>query len=166
MLELKTNPSALWRNIRIEQPKHRTALPHLTPCLGSVNFADCRFDKIVLFVCFLRPLQRGVQPSEAPFIVEDMPHLHRFVYDFYSQYVQSLRAQQQVTMMTTFYSYFSFNRAAPKVCNRNLAKCSHKIVSVLRSGLDLACGRGFCREPPFRASSSPTVRRRIRYRSM
>ncbi|XP_067030979.1 RNA helicase aquarius-like [Acropora muricata] len=38
---------------------------------------------------------RGVQPSEAPFIVEDMPHMHRFVYDFYSHYVQSLRAQQQ-----------------------------------------------------------------------
>ncbi|KAK2567367.1 RNA helicase aquarius [Acropora cervicornis] len=48
--------------------------------------------------CFeLRPAfsQRGVQPSEAPFIVEDMPHMHRFVYDFYSHYVQSLRAQQQ-----------------------------------------------------------------------
>ncbi|XP_015770296.1 PREDICTED: intron-binding protein aquarius-like, partial [Acropora digitifera] len=38
---------------------------------------------------------RGVQPSDVPFIVEDMPHMHRFVYDFYSHYVQSLRAQQQ-----------------------------------------------------------------------
>lgn len=38
---------------------------------------------------------RGVPPAEAPFIVEDMPQMHRFVFDFYSQYVRSLRAQQE-----------------------------------------------------------------------
>lgn len=38
---------------------------------------------------------RGVPPAERPFIVEDMPQMHRFVYDFYSQYVESLRAQRE-----------------------------------------------------------------------
>nr|XP_058954982.1 RNA helicase aquarius-like [Pocillopora verrucosa] len=38
---------------------------------------------------------RGVPPAERPFIVEDMPQMHRFVYDLYSQYVESLRAQRE-----------------------------------------------------------------------
>lgn len=38
---------------------------------------------------------RGVPPAVRPFIVEDMPQMHRFVYDFYSQYVESLKAQRE-----------------------------------------------------------------------
>ena len=54
---------------------------------------------IVTFFPFF--LQRGVPPAEAPFIVEDMPQMHRFVFDFYSQYVRSLRAQQEVKQVST-----------------------------------------------------------------
>jgi len=39
--------------------------------------------------------QRGVPPAEQPFIVEDMPQMHRFVYDYYSHYVESLKAQRE-----------------------------------------------------------------------
>jgi len=39
--------------------------------------------------------QRGVPPAERPFIVQDMPQMHRFVYDYYSHYVESLRAQRE-----------------------------------------------------------------------
>ena len=42
--------------------------------------------------------KRGAPPAEAPFVVEDMPQMHRFVFDFYSHYVQSLRAQQEVSL--------------------------------------------------------------------
>lgn len=54
--------------------------------------------------CYLPSFKRGVPPAEAPFIVEDMPQMHRFVFDFYSQYVQSLRAQQQVRWTVLFCS--------------------------------------------------------------
>ena len=42
--------------------------------------------------------KRGVPPAEQPFIVEDMPQMHRFVYDYYSHYVESLRAQREVRL--------------------------------------------------------------------
>ena len=45
---------------------------------------------------FFSVFKRGVQPAEQPFIVEDMPQMHRFVYDYYSHYVESLRAQREV----------------------------------------------------------------------
>ena len=40
--------------------------------------------------------KRGVTPAEQPFIVEDIPQMHRFVYDYYSHYVESVRAQRGV----------------------------------------------------------------------
>lgn len=45
---------------------------------------------------FFPVFKRGVPPAEQPFIVEDMPQMHRFVYDYYSHYVESLRAQREV----------------------------------------------------------------------
>ena len=45
---------------------------------------------------FFSVFKRGVPPAEQPFIVEDMPQMHRFVYDYYSHYVESLRAQREV----------------------------------------------------------------------
>lgn len=72
---------------------------------GEGNFAMFLFYTFaVLFnvACYFLSFKRGVPPAEAPFIVEDMPQMHRFVFDFYSQYVQSLRAQQQVRSTVLF----------------------------------------------------------------
>ena len=48
------------------------------------------------FMIFSFVFKRGVPPAEQPFIVEDMPQMHRFVYDYYSHYVESLKAQREV----------------------------------------------------------------------
>lgn len=48
------------------------------------------------FYIFSFVFKRGVPPAEQPFIVEDMPQMHRFVYDYYSHYVESLKAQREV----------------------------------------------------------------------
>ena len=48
------------------------------------------------YINFSFVFKRGVPPAEQPFIVEDMPQMHRFVYDYYSHYVESLKAQREV----------------------------------------------------------------------
>ena len=66
--------------------------------LRSSHFQLEFHDSFVLFFSFFFSLvfKRGVPPAEQPFIVEDMPQMHRFVYDYYSHYVESLRAQREV----------------------------------------------------------------------
>ena len=168
VLKSKMNPSASGRKFRPQYPKHRTALPHVRSCFVSVNLGDCRFDKLIFFL-LIYVVFLFYSASIAAWSSTIRSSFRCGRYAAYASLcvwlLQSLRAVTQSTTagtVTTSCSCFSFNRAAPKLCNRNMEKFFHKIVNVLRSGLELACGRGLYREPPFRASSSPTVRTRIR----
>ena len=44
----------------------------------------------------LRVFQYNQGPAFEPFAVEDMPHMHRIVYDMYQEIVAEMNARQQV----------------------------------------------------------------------
>lgn len=49
-----------------------------------------------LFSLISKRFQHNQPPAFEPFVVEDMPHMHRVVYDMYQEIVAAMNAQQQV----------------------------------------------------------------------
>ena len=58
----------------------------------SFKRLNCSYPYVFCFAVF----QYHQPPAFEPFAIQDMPHIHRIVYDMYQEVVAEMNAQQQV----------------------------------------------------------------------